>query len=517
MDQVTGKRLVELPKRKDVLIWLDLDEDERRVYDAVATGVEKMVDNFASDGDLMRNYAFVLEKLLRLRQICNHSSLLDARTLAESQSLAREGGVHQEGSGGKFKPSPLDKIESIWSLNLPIPCDQCKVAFSLDGPEWYVAPCLHIHCNNCLSSPLLPPEDRRIPEGMVWCKLCSMNQPKSSFLRGREYAHLRSKSASSMEGTPWKDASAFGGRSVDQQGLRIKVEEGAVAGSVTKDHGLYAQGETERYSGSSGNPMAMSLGLAEEEYKHGMDCVGTTTSISKSPPSSTLPSLAPGDRWKGSVKVRNLLEALINNTTEPQKEGEEDRRGKSIVFSQWTSTLDIIASGLGAHGLQYCRLDGTMTRASREEAISRLGKDAECKVMLVSLRAGGVGLNLTAARYVYLLEPYWNPAVEQQAVDRIHRIGQCREVMTVRYLVRNSVEERILEIQEEKQKLVEAAFREHGTRNPMEIINGSNAEETRRRRAAELRYMVRGGVNPYSNKLIPTPSDPSERAMERQR
>lgn len=107
---------------------------------------------------------------------------------------------------------------------------------------------------------------------------------------------------------------------------------------------------------------------------------------------------------------------------------------KSIVFSQWTTMLDRIEDAIVDAGIGYDRLDGSMKLDERVKAMDRLRSDPSCEVLLVSLRAGGVGLNLTAASRVFVMDPYWNPAVENQAVDRVHRLGQTRPVVTVKYI-----------------------------------------------------------------------------------
>ncbi len=129
---------------------------------------------------------------------------------------------------------------------------------------------------------------------------------------------------------------------------------------------------------------------------------------------------------------------------------------KALVFSQWTSFLDLVEPALRAAELDFTRLDGS-TR-DREAVVGRFQSDEGPPVLLLSLKAGGVGLNLTAADHVFLLDPWWNPAVEEQAADRAHRIGQDRPVMVYRLVARDTVEERILALQQRKRELAEAAL-----------------------------------------------------------
>ncbi|PYM69303.1 MAG: hypothetical protein DME03_22810 [Candidatus Rokuibacteriota bacterium] len=127
---------------------------------------------------------------------------------------------------------------------------------------------------------------------------------------------------------------------------------------------------------------------------------------------------------------------------------------KALVFSQFTSFLAILKARLVAERMPYEYLDGrTRDRAAR---VNRFQGDPACRLFLVSLKAGGLGLNLTAAEYVFLLDPWWNPAVEAQAIDRTHRIGQARPVFAYRLIARNTVEEKVLELQQRKRALADA-------------------------------------------------------------
>jgi SNF2 family DNA or RNA helicase len=129
---------------------------------------------------------------------------------------------------------------------------------------------------------------------------------------------------------------------------------------------------------------------------------------------------------------------------------------KALIFSQFTSLLAIVRSRLDRRGIPYEYLDGKTRK--RESRIQRFQEDPDCSLFLISLKAGGVGLNLTAAEYVFLLDPWWNPAVEAQAVDRTHRIGQSRTVFAYSMIARDTVEEKILALQKSKRELAEAIF-----------------------------------------------------------
>ena len=147
------------------------------------------------------------------------------------------------------------------------------------------------------------------------------------------------------------------------------------------------------------------------------------------------------------------LDALLEQLTEVVAAGH-----KAIVFSQFTSFLAIVRARLDALGVTYAYLDGQLAARARSEAVSRFQNEPSCSAFLVSLKAGGLGLNLTAADYVFLLDPWWNPAVEAQAVDRSHRIGQKRPVFAYRLVAAGTVEEKVVELQRGKRALYDGVM-----------------------------------------------------------
>ncbi|MEJ2085829.1 MAG: DEAD/DEAH box helicase, partial [Acidobacteriota bacterium] len=147
----------------------------------------------------------------------------------------------------------------------------------------------------------------------------------------------------------------------------------------------------------------------------------------------------------GSAK----LETLFEQVSEVLDEGH-----KALVFSQFTSLLAFVKQHLDEQKVPYAYLDG-QTR-NRAEIVDRFQKDPDCNLFLISLKAGGTGLNLTAAGYVFLLDPWWNPAVEAQAIDRTHRIGQTQPVFAYRMIARDTVEEKLVELQRAKRDLADA-------------------------------------------------------------
>jgi non-specific serine/threonine protein kinase len=144
-----------------------------------------------------------------------------------------------------------------------------------------------------------------------------------------------------------------------------------------------------------------------------------------------------------SIKIEELMREVEENAS----------NHKALVFSQFTTMLDLISKELEKKKIEYYYLDGSTTAANRKKVVEEFQANEDVKIFLISLKAGGVGLNLTSADYVYLVDPWWNPAVEQQAIDRTHRIGQQKNVFAYKLICKDSIEEKILQLQQKKKAL----------------------------------------------------------------
>ncbi|KAK8849448.1 hypothetical protein IAR55_004781 [Kwoniella newhampshirensis] len=157
------------------------------------------------------------------------------------------------------------------------------------------------------------------------------------------------------------------------------------------------------------------------------------------------------DNWRSSSKLEALVEEL-------EKLRNQDCTIKSLVFSQFVSFLDLIAFRLQRAGFNICRLEGGMTPQQRDATIQHFMKNTGVTVFLISLKAGGVALNLTEASMVFMMDSWWNPSVEYQAMDRIHRLGQKRPVKVVKLVIEDSIEDQIVQLQHKKLAMTEAAL-----------------------------------------------------------
>jgi Superfamily II DNA/RNA helicases, SNF2 family len=144
-----------------------------------------------------------------------------------------------------------------------------------------------------------------------------------------------------------------------------------------------------------------------------------------------------------SIKIEELAREITEDMSDH----------KALVFSQFLGMLGLIRKKLDELGVKYEYFDGSTSAPERERAIQNFQTNDEVRVFLISLKAGGVGLNLTAADYVYIVDPWWNPAVEQQAIDRTHRIGQTKNIFAYRMICKDTIEDKILQLQEKKKAL----------------------------------------------------------------
>ncbi|KAL5212909.1 hypothetical protein ABZP36_023756 [Zizania latifolia] len=160
--------------------------------------------------------------------------------------------------------------------------------------------------------------------------------------------------------------------------------------------------------------------------------------------------------WIESSKICFLLREL---------EVLRNSGAKSIIFSQWTAFLDLLQIPLSRQNFSFARLDGTLNLQQREKVIKEFSEDKSILVLLMSLKAGGVGINLTAASNAFVMDPWWNPAVEEQAIMRIHRIGQTKSVSIKRFIVKGTVEERMEAVQARKQRMISGALTDQEVRS----------------------------------------------------
>ncbi|KKA27352.1 hypothetical protein TD95_003199 [Thielaviopsis punctulata] len=401
VDTVTLRRFkdkIDLPERTDEIVRLKFSDEERYIYQLFSKDAQDRVQALSAGGEKAlsgHTYIHILRSILRLRLICAHGrDLLNQEDLRVMQGMTADMAIDLDGDDDDTVSDLSErKAHEMYELMQETNNDGC------------------ISCNKKLSI------DEGADEESETDLLGYMNPCFHVICRGC-YRLFRQKALARLNGAPRGPC---------------QVCSSVVSATFVS---LYKSKLSPEHNGVKG---------------------GESTTISNSSSSATLSAATKRaerlQAYRGpSTKVRALLEDLLASKAKSLAAPSEPPY-KSVVFSGWTSHLDLIQVALDDAGLKYVRLDGTMSRAMRSAAMEAFREDPSVDVILVSISAGGLGLNLTAGNSVYVMEPQYNPAAEAQAIDRVHRLGQKRPVRTVRYIMEDSFEERMLELQDKKKKL----------------------------------------------------------------
>eukprot|EP01125_Pyxidicula_operculata_P011048 TRINITY_DN360_c9_g1_i1.p1 TRINITY_DN360_c9_g1~~TRINITY_DN360_c9_g1_i1.p1 ORF type:complete len:1084 (-),score=287.94 TRINITY_DN360_c9_g1_i1:89-3340(-) len=412
-------KIVSLPPRIVKVKKLKFSPQEEAFYQNLWNSSKSTFNKLNSEGLLMKNYAHILELLLRLRQSCDHPNLVtnannnknDVENFEEevpeilsqqqSQQQKSQQQQSQQQSNASFPASsiqflPSSQMSDLSQLKLSSAPSLFKPSFTLNSQAL-----LSTGSSSLFKSNLLVPQTT----------------------------------------------------TVDSVQLARLINDVPLAPTFTLPQSSSSS------SLSSFSPLSSSSLLSP--FNPSASCPTTTLS------SGTCHS-------ERSTKINALIQELHSIK-------QYDPTIKSIIFSQWTSMLDLIQEPLRKAGIKYLRLDGSMTHIQRQAAIDAFNKDESIDIFLISMKAGGLGLNLTAASRVFLLDPWWNPATEDQAIDRVHRIGQTKEVVVYRFIMENSVEEKILELQEKKRLLAQGAL--------LDQVHLAGKENNRNLRLEELKIL----------------------------
>ena len=406
-----GRPIVDLPPKTLTVVPVKLSPAERDFYDALYQRSKTRFDAFVAAGRVFSNYASVLEILLRLRQCCDHPYLVLAapsKDLAAWKDLTKlatrfvQGGDEAGGGGSAASLARERYVRSVLMARSSPSVAGVAVGTAV-GPG---------SSTGALS--LTPPSGT-------------------------------TASATAATGTV---AEAAPGTVAQCPICLDGVEDGVLPPCC---HELCRSCAYAQLAAAGGGPDGTSpCALCREPF--GRD--GLTTA-----PRASKWAIDVDAQWVPSAKITAALTAIRAHSDDPEA-------GKAVLFSQWTSCLDLVevalrkeAAASGRPAMQYVRLDGSCSAAARATVLASFAATGPGTpfLMLVSLKAGGTGLNLTAANLVVLLDPWWNWAVEAQAVDRTCRIGQARPVKVLRLVVESSVELRMLRVQERKSAMVDGA------------------------------------------------------------
>ncbi|RKP34364.1 SNF2 family N-terminal domain-containing protein, partial [Dimargaris cristalligena] len=390
----SGKPLVVMPPICREIQYVTLSETEQALYAAVQTDSKRKFGNLCAQGMLWRNYAHIFQLLSRLRLGCCHPQLL-VDNLERAGAIVDSPGRDQ---GVPFNAPPLPG----WADD--------TVTEVLDKQKLYgsstVTPTIELstECPVCFESLTYQREE------------AESDQPVAADDPGDDSTRPEDASTSSSILLPchhivcvtcWAEyCERQGDSGLSKRCPLCRFEPIRPLSVFTSMRAVISPHRS------------VEEPCLTREFVNGIDCTS-------------------------SAKLESLLTYLKHQV-------QADPSRKSVVFSQFTSFLQVLVRALTAEGIQFVLLDGSLSHVQRERVLHTFKNDPNCTVFLLSLRAGGTGLNLTCASRVFLMDPWWNTAIESQAIDRVYRLGQSRPVDVVRFIVKGSVEERMLEIQQSK-------------------------------------------------------------------
>ncbi|KAA1467896.1 hypothetical protein DENSPDRAFT_833051 [Dentipellis sp. KUC8613] len=395
-----GQRILSLPPRRDELRYLKFDEQEQGIYDQFFNESKAEFNELSDKNEVMKNYVGILQKILRLRQICDHFELVKGKGLiGDSQDpTASYDNVVKEIVAQGITPARAAIVFALLREASTTQCVECGYELSPSTSDLDDGPTANDGDG--------PPTNKRgrKPKGAPSRTATRANSPSSAVVqsvltRCQHLFCICCYRRSLHTGWPKCSSDLVRPCPVCQTPLlptdAAEINYSAVPTDMT---GKQKSGKREKRT----------KGISMENFHPSTKVkalLGDLVQFSKANPYSA--------NYDPSSLDIQMVDGEGNLV--------DDGVVKTVVFSQWTSMLDKIEDALEAAGIRYDRLDGTMKRDDRTRAMEALKHDPRCEVLLVSLKAGGVGLNLTAAQRVYLMDPYWNPAVENQAVDRIVR------------------------------------------------------------------------------------------------
>eukprot|EP01117_Protostelium_nocturnum_P009170 TRINITY_DN3283_c0_g1_i2.p1 TRINITY_DN3283_c0_g1~~TRINITY_DN3283_c0_g1_i2.p1 ORF type:complete len:784 (+),score=275.75 TRINITY_DN3283_c0_g1_i2:1039-3390(+) len=487
--KINGKTVLELPPITTKRIPIKLSENEALFYRSLFEQAQDHVISFAKKGTIVKNFMAIFELLLRLRQACNHPFIV---------LMCMPGTKEGKYYGNYEMPSKVfkDSLESLKNGNLDAMnslvrglghdshnlCGICGDA--LMDPVTLPSPCGHTYCKLCIQEW----SDKNTDSHCPLCRMVNEAEPSNESVAiavddsidvkaeeildesgddapldtnddGRydtkeEYIRMSSKSIvkkeeqlsiPSLESIPLPSSSSLSPslETLDESRTENPVsnvkEEVASEDTNNNDSTIKSEVKEEAKqpqatdgNNNSNNPNTPSPIKISESWFHYKVASGETVSLR-------------------SEKSYSLLQEL-------EMERRADPKAKSVIFSQFTMYLDMLEILLNNAKFKFERLDGRMTRMERERSIRSFRTNDEVTVFVISLKAGGVGLNLTEASNVFMMDPWWNPAVERQAIDRVHRFGQKKKVKVIYFTTRDTIEESMLELQESKSAIATLAL-----------------------------------------------------------
>ncbi|KAI9835451.1 MAG: hypothetical protein M1819_002369 [Sarea resinae] len=454
--QIDGKPILNLLERTTEVRNAVFSEDEQEFYRALESKTQLQFNKYMKAGTVNRNYSNILVLLLRLRQACCHPHLIRDFGIAVNAEVSMDDMVSL---AKELAPEVVSRIKEIESF-------ECQVCYdAVDNPTIFI-PCGHDTCSECFAR--ISDPTQALAQGnddfVAKCPSCRGKIEPKKVIEYNVFkqVHMPDPTTEAKQADVEEDADS---ETESEDDDTDESDTSSLDGFIVDDDETGNEGY-----GEGSDPFSKS----KKSTRKKKDVKGKGKAKEAKGPTKSLAQLKrEGARnakarrkymrrlardWVSSAKVDKACEIL-------EKIEEAEVPEKTIVFSQFTSLLDLIEVPISRKGWGYRRYDGGMSATARNQAVLDFTDQPNCKIMLVSLKAGNAGLNLVAASQVIILDPFWNPYIEEQAIDRAHRIGQLKPVRVHRILVENTVEDRIINLQEQKRQLIEGALDEKASQN----------------------------------------------------
>ncbi|KAF8958574.1 SNF2 family N-terminal domain-containing protein [Flammula alnicola] len=508
-----GQPLLQLPLKHIEIVKLKFTPEEREVYDVFEKRTKIQLNRFMRNNTLIKNHAAVLVMILRLRQVCCHPYLILSLAEEFEDPTIRAKKVMGAAWAAEIKKKFLLRKASVELVDFEdesdepeATCPNCRDL--LLGDNGRVLACGHEMCFDCileLSNSAIAHNgifgygtekenlaaekeyEAAVAKGHRPCPSCkkmmdlkgdktfksSAFEPSDDELndylrskrreKSRRYAQKtpeRERSPSPVESIPdTLDSDSDDLPEVGDMFVAPQVKKGKKKAKASQDdYDVEMIDLTQSHVSSSSNKRLMKRKVIEDSDSDLEVLGGNSISQAKrSRNNSTSPVIA---ITKGKDERTMGMKARRTRSSQPG-DGEWEASGdKTICYSQWTSMLDLIERLFSRHGIRSLRFDGKMDRAARDSTLAQFKQLNGPKVILISTKCGSVGLNLVSANRIVNMDLSWNYAAEAQAYDRCHRIGQEKEVYVKRLVVEDTIEDRMLRLQDVKVGLAEAALGE---------------------------------------------------------
>ncbi|PYH44113.1 putative SNF2 family helicase/ATPase [Aspergillus saccharolyticus JOP 1030-1] len=404
----------------------------KRLEQRTDDSLEKMMGGEKVD------YAGALVLLLRLRQSCNHPDLVKSDLAKDKDVLLQTGATGSQQSSGR--QDDLDSMADLFGALSVVSrkCDICQMDLSPDEASGGRSRCKE--CQTTLDTNIMTTDKKRRSGPNAVIDLTQSPSERRSEAQAARFRRNRRVVVDS------DDEDEEDGEWIVPEHQRKQSNLGKAGGTDDEDaegggewlHSDDSDDSADSDSDQDGpeSPSRKPTSIRKETH-------GLVTVDSEDDEDIYLNTGDDSNAVLPSTKVRHLMKILRRESADH----------KFIVFSVFTSMLDKIEPFLKRAGIGFARYDGGMRNDHREASLNKLRNNSGTRVLLCSLRAGALGLNLTAASRVVILEPFWNPFVEEQAIDRVHRLNQTRDVKIYKMIIKGTVEERILDLQERKREL----------------------------------------------------------------